>query len=325
MAARRAASGFTILELMVVMGVISVLFGLGFGFLQGSASNLELAEAVLRDQLRVAGLSARTRHLPTEIEILPGDEGRPVRMRARILAAVGHWHMEPGESWPGLGLTPELFGESVPGRYGFAMRGDPDGPALLSLETEGKGFFDLRHGFALRLEVKLDAREEMVLARLGESFELRLDSELRPQGSVSLRGAVGARGSRVTVSGKESLSLQPWHSLQLVHDGRELRILLDERLLDRAAAKGQLFQEGDEQFSVSPEDQPVLGLIDEVQLLAYEYSLTQDLPSGVQLEGVSGSIVFDRHGELVGAPSFRLSSDSDGERLLRLGAGGLIQ
>ncbi|MHC5064826.1 MAG: prepilin-type N-terminal cleavage/methylation domain-containing protein [Planctomycetota bacterium] len=325
MAVRNSAAGFTILELMVVMGVISVLFGLGFGFMQGSASEVEIAESILRDQLRVAGLTARTRHLPTEVEILPASDIRPVSMRARILSPVGHWHMEPDERWPAGGLTPELYGDHEPGRYGYAMRPEPDGASLLTLSTEDKAFFDLRSGFALRIEVRLEAREEMVLVRLGDSIELRLDSELRPQGSVALTGENGGRGSRVSVYATKALSLQPWHSLQLVHDGTELRILVDDRVLDRADAPGQLFQDGAEEFVVSPSDRPVLGLVDEVQLLAYEFTQTQELPFGVSLSSSAGRIVFDRYGEVVGSPVFRLLSDTDEERMLRLGAGGLLQ
>ncbi len=325
MSLRDASSGFTILELMVVMGVISVLFGLGFGFMQGSASNIEIAESILRDQLRVAGLTARTRHLPTEVEISPAFENRPVTLRARILAVVGQWHMEPDERWPAGGLTPELYGDYEAGRYGFAMRPEVEGASLLTLTTEGKGFFDLRTGFALRIEVKLEAREEMVLARLGEAFEITLDADLRPQGSISLAGENGGRGSRISVGAERALSLQPWHSLQFIHDGRELRLLVDDRVVDRAAARGQVFQEGNEDFVVSPSYQPVLGLIDEVQLLAYEFSQTQELPFGLTLSSSTSRIVFDRYGEVVGAPVFRLADDSDEERILRLGAGGLLQ
>ena len=81
MTTRTSASGFTILELMVVMGVLSVLFGLSFGFLQGAANDLELAEAVLRDQLRIAALTSRSRHLPTEVWVESGDDRRPTRLR----------------------------------------------------------------------------------------------------------------------------------------------------------------------------------------------------------------------------------------------------
>ena len=322
---RGSAPGFTILELMVVMGVLSVLFGLGFGFLQTAANDLELAEAVLRDQLRIAALTSRSRHLPTEVSVQPGDDRSPTRLRAQVLAPVGHWHLEPGERWPNDALTPILEGRYVPGRYGYAMQADPDAVALMILQTKDKPYFDLRMGFSLRLDLKLEARQAMSLLRLGDAIELGLDAELRPFARIVVRSGSGGPGGTISVAGKKSLSLNRWQNLQLIQDGRELQLLVDGRLVDSAPVAARLMQTGDESLLVSPGDQPVFGVIDEIQLLAYEYAPSQDLPIGVALHGFAGSIRFDRYGEPVDRLLLSLVHADNQRRDLQLGPGGVIE
>lgn len=311
--------------MMVVMGVLSILFGLGFGFLQGAANDLELAEAVLRDQLRIAALTSRSRHLPTEVWVQPGDHGGPTRLRAQVLAPVGHWHLEPGERWVNDGLTPVLAGTHVPGRYGYAMRPDPEAIAMMIVETKGKPYFDLRQGFSLRLDLKLEARQRMIVLRLGEAIEMGFDAELRPYGRILVRGPSGGPGGSITVAGERPLSLGSWHDLQLIQDGRVLLLLVDDSVVASEPAAVQLMQVGDETLQISPEDSPLLGLVDEIQLLAYEYSQTQELPIGVELHGYQHGIRFDRYGQP--EVKLRLSFiDAQGElREMQLGPGGVIQ
>lgn len=310
---------------MVVMGVLSVLFGLSFGFLQGAANDLELAEAVLRDQLRIAALTSRSRHLPTEVWVESGDDRRPTRLRAQVLVPVGHWHMEPGERWANDGLTPVLAGQHVPGRYGYAMRPEPGAITMMVVETKDKPYFDLSSGFSLRLDIKLDARVAMSLLRLGESIELGLDAELRPYGKILVRGSAGGPGGSRKVAGQKPLSLGRWQSLQLIHDGRQLQLVVDDHPVDAVPAEVRIMQIGDESLMVSPRDQPVLGLIDEVLLLAYEFAPTQEFPIGIELRGYQHSIRFDRYGEPEARLLLSLFDAEDRQLDLQLGPGGVLQ
>ena len=85
-----------------------------------------------------------------------------------------------------------------------------------------------------------------------------------------------------------------------------------------------LWQREQDVMQISPGDQPVHGLVDEVQLLAYEFSLSQELPVGIELEVTPPSIEFDRLAALQRPVKIVLSSGED-RRELRVGPGGLIQ
>ena len=67
-------AGFTLLELLVVIGVLSVLTGLSLGYL-GRTDPERIANAVLAGELRAAQLTARAEGVPTEVLLRPGVDG----------------------------------------------------------------------------------------------------------------------------------------------------------------------------------------------------------------------------------------------------------
>jgi len=71
---RQREAGLTLLELLVVAGILSVLMGLGVGFLRRS-DGLPEAKSAIVGMLRMAALDARTRALPTEVLLEPGQDG----------------------------------------------------------------------------------------------------------------------------------------------------------------------------------------------------------------------------------------------------------
>ena len=102
------AAGFTLLELLVVLAVMAVLTGIGVGILQRGSTDLDLALSILRDQMRVASNSAVARGLPTEVEVVPGEDR--FWLRTQVSSAVGFWHLEPDERWFDRRLRPQLTG-----------------------------------------------------------------------------------------------------------------------------------------------------------------------------------------------------------------------
>ena len=71
-------------------------------------------------------------------------------------------------------------------------------------------------------------------------------------------------------------------------------------------ARGAPLQKADDQFEISLGDAPVLGLVDEVQLLAYERGPLSELPIDVELIGLQGPVRFDRRGEVENADRFEV-------------------
>lgn len=304
---RASRAGFTLLELIAVIGLITILMGFGVGFLQRGSNNLSVSLAIVRDQIRLAANTAKSEGQPTEVHVAAGGDGGGVSMHVRVLTPIGFWHFEPGERWINSALRPQLTGEEEPGgRFGFARRSDPESRGSLMTVAAGENEFFLDQGFALRLELKLERRREMEVARLGRAFELRLDGDLLPQGRVTLTDSGDRPGAVVTVRGARPLRLGSWVTLELVHDGRAVALVVDGQEQARAAANGAPFQQPADVFEVSLSAAPVLGLVDEVQLLAYERSELQTLPDDVELVGLQGPVRFGRRGELLAPARFAL-------------------
>jgi hypothetical protein len=320
----RPLAGFTILELLAVMGILAVLMGVGFGFLQRGSTDLDLAETIVRDQARLCSVTARTAGLPTELVVLPADDGAQVALQARVLRPVGHWHFEPGETWVDARLRPELAGAEEPaGRFGRAWRA-PDNATLLAVRSGGNDAFDLTSGFALRLDVKLEQRAAATVAQLGRAFELRLTEDLVPQGRLTLAESGGRPGLVATVAGSRALPLQKWVALELIHDGRALALSVDGREVARAAAAGAPFQTASDVFEISTGNAPLAGLVDEVRLLAYDRGERLELPVDIELTGWQGAIEFDRLGMPRGHVQLMLSRQGE-SRTRVIGPGGVLQ
>ena len=172
------------MELITVMALISILAGIGVGLLGGGNTDMRLAWSVLQDQIRLAYEGARGSGRPSEVRFEQLRDG-PIVVQARVLAPVGHWHLEPGEDWFA-DLVPELNGVPVEnGRYGYARRAD-DQKTLFTVATKGRSRFDLSQGFSLRLELKFSARARCTVARLGDAFRLELDQDLVPNATLTL-------------------------------------------------------------------------------------------------------------------------------------------
>jgi prepilin-type N-terminal cleavage/methylation domain-containing protein len=321
----RAADGFTLLELMTVMALIGILAGVGMGFLSRSGNDLEVAWSLLREKVRTAHETARSSGRATEVAYV--QIGERHGLRAKVLDVVGQWHLEPEER-PFAGLRPVLTGHYDPaGRFGACMRPDPGkSEAMFALGTKGVDRFRLDGGFSFRIELYLEAREKCVVASLGRTFTLELDDDLRPYASMTLREPGDKPGRRVeTEAEAPMLPLRRWIGLIVSHDGRELSILVEGDEVGRVAAAGEPYQDRDgARLLVSPESSPVPGKIDEIRVDAYQLDEFAELPAGVAVGGMQGTIRFDRQGFLV-AP-VRLILEFDGKEEQRLVApGGVLQ
>jgi prepilin-type N-terminal cleavage/methylation domain-containing protein len=301
----RNTAGFTLLELITVLGVIAVLSGIGIGFLSKSENDLEIAIAVVRDKIRLAHETARNTGRPTSVELFQRHDAETQELvgqylSAKVLATVGQWHLEPGER-AFAGLDPELIGyPEKNGRYGHGMRPDPEkGGTMFAIHTKGEARFNMRHGFAFKIELFLESREKCVVAQLGPTFVLELDEDLAPIASMFLADPGSRRGPQVRIDTQDSeLPLRRWVSVELVHDGRVFRLLVDGEEVGSKSAMGESFQDRQGNlFEVSP-DGSVPGIIDEIQLLAYHSDEQAELPALVEIKGLEKPIDYDRRGKL---------------------------
>lgn len=323
------AAGFTLLELMTVLGVIALLSGIGIGFLSKTDNDMDIAMSVVRQKVRLAYETARTTGRPTAVEIrtVYDEDQIPVAqyLSAKVLETVGQWHLEPDER-AYAGLRPDLNG--IPeknGRFGYCMRPDPDNEgSMFALSTKDHPRFNMRDGFALKVEVYMTSRERCVVASMGPTFRLELDDDLRPRASMFLADPGPRRGPQVSMDlADNELPLDRWVTLELIHDGRTFRLLIDGEVAAIKSARGEPFQEGS-LFEVSSEEGPIPGRVDEIQLLAYARGEPAEFPALVTLKGLEEPLTYDRRGKLERPVTLEFTLDEQ-TRQKKVAPGGVLQ
>ena len=316
------SAGFTLMELLMVMGLQSVLMGLGIGFLQRGDTSTEQFLSVLRSELRGAALTARAHGVPTEVIATPGVDGLPGQLRSSTLVPLASWHLEPDELFVDASLRPQLAGVDEPrGRFGHAMGPDPETGASLFTLPLGPGRFPLEQGFVLRLDLKLEASEPMVLLRLGEGLNVELTADLIPHLRM-VQSAGARRGVSVEIEGRP-VPLYRWFTLEVLHDGRELRLGVDGVEV-RGSAKQPMRQLASDVLEISPGDGPIFGLVDEIRLFAYESGDSQMIPADLELLGLQGPLSFGRDGQLKEPVAFQLRNGDQTTRY-SIDLGGVVR
>lgn len=298
--------GFTLIEMLVVMGVISVLLGLGIGFLQRGDTSVDQALSILRTELRGASLTARTYAAPTQVIITPARDQMPSDLRSRTLVPLASWHLEPDEIFLNPALRPDLAGLEEPGRFGRGLRPDDEVAQPLFSVPIRPANFPLREGFVLRLDVKLERAEGMVVLRLGDGVSLEVGADLIPELRM-VRAAGARRGPGSIIVGERPVPLGRWCTLEVLHDGSELALTVDG-VETRQDAPGSLYQTAEDRLEISPANGPIHGVVDEIALLGYELGESRLLPVEIDLVGLPAVLSFGRRGRLEEALPFQIQS-----------------
>jgi prepilin-type N-terminal cleavage/methylation domain-containing protein len=295
-----AAGGFSLLELLVVSGVLAVLLGLAVGFL-GKTDPYAVAEATLRGELRAAQFTARAEGLPTEVLVEPGTDTAPVAtVRSRLLEPVATFHCEPGELVLEEYLRGQYGGQDAPGRFGRGRRSDGGDKQPALRWAAPPPLVDLHDGFALRIELYLERRQSCTVLRCGGWCELALDGACRPRARLQLDGGTALASAVATLAGDVALPIARWCTLDFAADGRECWLAIDGREVARGPAGGAPQQGASDVLDVSPGDDPVPGVVDEIRVLAYALGPLQYLPPELQPDRPH-RIAFDARGKAVTA------------------------
>ncbi len=322
---RQREAGLTLLELLVVAGILSVLMGLGVGFLRRS-DGLPEAKSAIVGMLRMAALDARTRALPTEVLLEPGQDGGLSTVRARALDPLFVVTFDPGQRQLDSRLSPVLGGEDVlDGRIGHArMTKEGDQSSALRLQL-GEQQANLSDGFALRVDVRLSSRGSGTLLRLGSAVTVRLDELGRPQARIATEDGEGRGGAAITLASKQGLPTGRWCTFEIAADGSRAWIAIDGRVTAEQTQRERVRQQKDDVLEALPGGETLACAIDELQLFAYAIADAQRLPEGAVLSK-SVRIAFDAQGEPIAPPDIELKMMSDGRlETLRVGPGGVLQ
>ncbi|MGE3171080.1 MAG: Tfp pilus assembly protein FimT/FimU [Planctomycetota bacterium] len=323
--ARAVDAGMSLLELLVVAGILAMLMGLGVGMLRRGDGVAE-ARSALVGQLRLAALDARTRALPTEVILAPGVDGMGATVSARGLDPALLVTFEPGQSFATAGVQPAFGGDADPmGRCGQGRRpGQQDKSALMRVPL-GPGAIDLRAGFAVRFDVRLHRRSGGRLLRLGRGIDLAIDDEARPYARLMAEGTEGRAGAAINLKAATGLPLGRWCTVELATDGTRAWCSIDGRVVADQDFAERVLQQKEDVFEVGPGDQPVDATFDELQLFAYAWTQPMRLPDSILLGG-RVRIAFDAMGEPVAPPEIKLEvAGEQRTEVLRVGAGGVLQ
>ena len=308
---QRPDGGFTLLEMLVVIGVLSVLMGMSIGYLQRTDPTA-IGNAVLAGELRAAQLTARAEGAPTEVWLRPGKDAEASTVQARLLVPAVAFRFEPNAGALDETLVAELSGEVVPnGRFGHARRSRPgDKQALLRWPTP-PSVLDLSDGFVVRCDVFLEQRARAALLRMQPAFDLQLEDDLRLVARFRLRGPGGEGTVLASVKSTLALPLRQWCTVDLGCDGSTVWLSLDGRELAREVAAGSPLQELASVFEMSPPEAPLAGVIDEVRWFVYAFSPAQLMPIELQFRAAY-RFGFDARGEATERPTVQYVATQGG-------------
>ncbi|HRV81105.1 MAG: type II secretion system protein [Planctomycetes bacterium] len=298
-------SGFTLVELLLVMGLIGILVGTGVGMLAGLAPAERAVAGLLEDTCRLAQRSAAAQSAPARVLCdLTTSE-----VTAQVLRTVGTWQFEDAELGGGGDLPAVWMGsDDVPltpvGFEGQALDlAQARGEAELQINLAEDGAFDWSEGFSIRLAVRVEVAKSALLLRMGDGLVLALSNfgALGAEFRVATPSDSGApiRGPRVRVETEGGL-FEPgvWRLVEVAYDRRALSIRVDGIERARTPEQGPVWL-GPARIWISDRQAPFLGSIDRLVVAVIEDLPARPLPGQARFHPESPTeIVFGPNGAL---------------------------
>lgn len=329
-------SGLTLVELMLVMGLLAVVLGLGLGSFATMNPGARAAVGLVEDVLRTAHNTAVVRAAPARV-LLDRGEGTLV---AEGMQVIGTWHFEgpelagvDGMDGVFVGMDATLAEDGFLGRA-LSFAGAPRG-AYVEFPVQEDPIYDLRKGFAVELALRPDDLAGARLLGIGDAFE----AETTSTGAVRARfhrleiDALGVprRGGAVSVESEPGV-LRPgrWTRLRFLYDQRAFRVLADGVEVAVTFSEEPVWRvEGPLRIGGGPT--PLPGAVDQLVISAVLGEEVAELPPGVsfgkqapaRIELVAGGALDPaRHPEPVLVP---LVFEDGREHVVRVGLYGTVE
>ena len=211
---RGGPRGFTLLELLTVIIILSLLLGLAVYFLRGAHRDLgvDAAANLVAGQLRAAHQVARSDASPAWVVLNLKENSASTLLRE----TVGEWHFEEASPTLGaFGRDCQITGATaVPARVGHGLRMS----ASSVIRCGEVPVYFPEQGLAIELWFLRKGAKKGTLCTVGSQVELGVQAD----------GSFTARVGAVSVSsGNARLPADTWCHVQLISTGRDVRLVLN--------------------------------------------------------------------------------------------------
>jgi prepilin-type N-terminal cleavage/methylation domain-containing protein len=288
--------GLTLLELLLVMAIMGVVFGLGLGAFAALDPPDSSSLGLVRSTLRAASNEALSRETEAHVRFVRETDPGGVEagsMLASKLFVAGTWNFESEALTGAFGIDGD----------GLALRIVDDGFIGRALSLSQKGAearfavqkdpaFDPGEGFVVELCLRpqpVGSSEGHVL-NIGSSLGI----DLLPDGSLRgwiapnyaeglVRDQRGARGSSFLFAESSPNSVRPgkWSRVRLEYDRRRLAIDVDGRPYERIPVDLPVRELAGPMVLSSAERQGFRGDVDKLVVSLFQFSEPIELPRGV--------------------------------------------
>ncbi len=228
---RTARAGMTLIELLIVMGIVAVILGAGLGALAGIDTGSAPAMAVVNSSLRSANNWAVARRAPARIAF----DSEANTIHAEGLAVIGTWHFETNPPRGAFALNGSYQGvETIDDGYlgkALDLEGAEEG-GIYSVPVHASPTYDISSGFQIAFAAKPVGTGTARVLALGETLAVELTSN----GAVKawFQGERREANATATPSGKVLAETSPgllrvgsWSRILVSYDRRELAIFVE--------------------------------------------------------------------------------------------------
>jgi len=301
----RSMAGFTLMEVMIVLLLISVLLGIGAGAFTKIGGGPELARSRIKDVVRSSRYQAMREQAPAVVVL---DH------KTNLVTGVGWrntgcWHFEESARGNSRGFpvaaeigAAQITGDGVIGNC-LDLTEESGSGALVTAVTS----LNAVTGISLDLFVKLTAPGKRSFISKGNFYSLGVDEDLRPV--CTLKVAREKMVNEVRTVSREafqlgandySLPMGRWVQVSMHFNGYLCVIVADGivRVMEFFPSRTRLVTDQSTPIQIGNKTGLFNGFIDEVKIGVAVTGEDVALPDSVQLQKGVSRIYFDRNGFL---------------------------